>query len=137
MTPEKIAQAIDRMRTHGHSGQSLMDPNLIAQFLPREHIAPAYVTGIDLPASIAVGQPAGFTVRANFPDPSYSFDSWEIAQSNSMVVVRMVGGRTGEAVGAVVVPVELTGELPGLSPGDYVIRFQALGNPVDRTLHVE
>jgi hypothetical protein len=39
-------------------------------------------------------------------------------------------------VASVVVPVDLRGEIPALSAGDYLIRFEAIGEPIEKELAV-
>lgn len=137
VTETDIASALETMKKKGFSGAQLRDPNLVGQFLPARNIEPVFVEEITLPVSVSPNQPVSFSVKASFPSPAYTFEKWEIRRDGTRVTVRPVGSRTPDPVAAVVVPVELEGNLPGLDPGDYVVRFEAIGEPVERVLKVQ
>jgi hypothetical protein len=40
-------------------------------------------------------------------------------------------------VAAVVVPANLEGSLPALPPGQYTVRFEAIGEPMEKMLTVQ
>lgn len=137
VTDTDIASAIHTLRQRGFEGNSLCDPALVQQFLPARIVRPFYLDSIELPETVAAGQPVPFTVHVNMPSPAYRFDRWEIRVEGSTVIVRPIGTRSADPVAAVVVPAQFTGELPGMEPGERVIRFEAIGEPVERTLRVQ
>ena len=136
VTDADIGAALAWMKDQGFTGAQLRDPSLVSQFLPAHNIEPVYVDEISLPATAAAGQPVPFTVKANFPSPAYTFEKWEIRPDGARIVVRPVGSKVGTPVAAVIVPVSLDGSIPGLSPGDYTVRFEAIGEPVERQLTI-
>jgi hypothetical protein len=131
-----IAAALERMRQRGFSGAQLRDAGLVEQFLPARNIEPVFLRSVAMPTNAAAGAPVPFTVRASFPTPAHSFERWDIAVEGTTVTVRPVGSRSADPAAAVVVPVDLTGELPPLSPGQYHVRFAAIGEPIEKTLSI-
>ncbi len=132
-----IASALRKLRNRGFSGSSLRDPALVAQFLPARNVRPVMVESIALPATAPAGQPVPFSVNARFPSPAYQFESWNIQSTGTTVTVRPVGTLSADPVASVVVPVKLEGALPGLDAGRYNVRFEAIGDPVERSLSVQ
>lgn len=137
VTDDDLASALAWMKDQGFTGAQLRDPALVSQFLPARNTEPVFVEEISLPATAAAGQPVPFTVKANFPSPAYTFEKWEIRPDGARIVVRPVGSKVGTPVAAVIVPVSLEGSIPGLSPGEYVVRFEAIGEPVEKNLTVQ
>ncbi|MBU0677507.1 MAG: hypothetical protein KJ626_05265 [Verrucomicrobia bacterium] len=136
VTRADLASAVRLLKAQGFEGLKLQDPNLIAQFLPYRNIEPAYVDSITVEETVDAGQPVAFQMSANYPDPSYVFERWEIEEDAGVITVRMVGSKTGNPVAAVVVPVELEGEIPALAAGEYTVRFVAIGEPIEKNLSV-
>lgn len=137
VTEADLAAALQKLRNRGFSGASLRDPALVAQFLPARNVRPVMVESIALPATAPAGQPVPFSVNAQFPSPAYQFESWAIQSTGTTVTVRPVGTRSADPVASVVVPVTLEGALPALDTGLYTIRFEAIGDPVERSLSVQ
>ena len=137
VTVEDIQKATDRLREQGLSGPALLDPGLIGQFLPAREIQPVYIKKVNLPPNALSGVPIPFLVEANFPDPSFIFDRWNVILDGSVIVLEPIGSKSGNPVAAIVVPVDLEGELPGLPPGDYTIRVTGLGTEIEASLSVQ
>jgi hypothetical protein len=137
VTDADLALAVGMMRDRGFSGAQLRDPSLVGQFLPARNIEPVYIESIELPGTAAPNRPVPFRVAANFPSPAFTFEEWDIRQEGSDVFVRPVGSRSAGPVAAVVVPANLEGSLPALPPGQYTVRFEAIGEPMEKMLTVQ
>ena len=136
VTDEDVRNAVEMLRENGFSGASLSDTSLVSQFLPARDITPVYGNEILVPAVVPSGEVVSFSMMAEYPDASYMFERWDISQEGSRIEVRPVGNKRLGPVPAVVVPVELSGELPGLDAGHYTVIFGSMSQSIEKNLTV-
>ena len=136
VTDKDIRNAVEQMRLEGFRGAQLSDAALVGPFLPAKNIEPVAGKEVLMAETAAPGEPVSFLLKAVFPDPSYSFERWEISRDGNRIIVQPVGHKAIGPSPAVVVPVELSGALPGLDAGHYTVIFGSMSHSIEKNLTV-
>lgn len=128
VTRADVQRAQQEMKARGFPASHIEDPALVRQFVGHRNVETMIFSSVELPDTASANEAVPFIASGTMPDPSFTFESWDVRVKDRDIVVRPLGSRSGQPVAAVVVPVQFAGEIPGLSPGEYNVHFVGLGS---------